>query len=135
MKRTILAVLGLAVIGSVPAENVTNVDRLVCSAGQAHICLETGDCYRGTPFELGMPDFVVIDTKKRTISTTKASGQERSSKFASYDRSEGLIQLQGAEHGRAYSFVIHEETGLLTASIARDGMSVSVFGACPAADL
>ncbi len=135
MKKTLLTVLGLAVIGSVTAEDVTDVDRLVCSAGQAHICLETGDCYRATPFELGMPDFIIIDTKKQTISTTKTSGQDRSSKFASYERSEGLIQLQGAEHGRAYSFVIHEETGLLTASIARDGMSVSVFGACTAADL
>lgn len=135
MKRTLLAVLGLAVIGSVPAENVTNIDRLVCSAGQAHICLETGDCYGATPFELGMPDFVIIDTKKRTISTTKTSGQDRSSKFASYERADGLIQLQGAEQGRAFSFVIHEETGLMTAAIARDGMSVSVFGACTATDL
>ena len=135
MKKTLSAVLGLAMIGSAPAENVTDIDRLVCSAGQAHICLETGDCYRASPFQLGMPEFVVIDTKKPTISTTRTSGQDRSSKFASYERADGLIQLQGAEHGRAFSFVIHEETGLLTASIARDGMSISVFGACTAADL
>ena len=135
MKRTLFAVLGLAVIGSVPAENVIDVDRLICSAGQAHICLETGDCYRATPFELGMPDFIIIDTKKRTISTTKASGQNRSSPFSSYERGDGVIQLQGAEQGRAFSFVIHEETGLLTAAIARDGISVSVFGACTAADM
>ena len=30
---------------------------------------------------------------------------------------------------------IHEATGLMTAAIARDGMSVSVFGVCTAAEL
>ena len=48
---------------------------------------------------------------------------------------DGLIYLQGIEGARAFSFVIDESTGSLTASIARDGISVNVFGACTDADL
>ena len=134
MQRILLACLGLGVSGASLAEDVTNMDRLICAASQAHICLETGQCFKTTPVELDMPEFVVIDTKERSISTTKASAQNRSSKFESYGRSDGLLQLQGVDQGRAFSFVIHEATGLMTAAIARDGMSVSVFGACTAAD-
>jgi hypothetical protein len=135
MKKLFFAALGLAVSTTVAAEDVTGVDRLVCAAGQAQICLETGECYDATPWELSVPDFVIIDTKKGVISTTKASGEDRSTKFTKSDRKEGLITLQGVEGARAFSFVIHAATGRMTAAIARDGLSVTVFGACTATDL
>jgi hypothetical protein len=111
MKKLLIAGLGLAVFAPVAAEDVTGVTRL------------------------GVPDFVIIDTKKGTISTTKASGLNRFTEFTKSERKEGLIYLQGVEGGRAFSFVIHEATGRMTAAIARDGLSVTVFGACTAADL
>ena len=135
MKNLLVAGLGLAVSAPVAAEDVTGVTRMVCSSGQAQICLETGECYAATPFELAVPDFVIIDTKKGVISTTKASGLNRSTEFTKSERKDGLIYLQGVEGGRAFSFVIHEATGRMTAAIARDGLSVTVFGACTAADL
>ena len=39
------------------------------------------------------------------------------------------------EAGRAFSFVIDEVTGLLTAALADDGLSLSVFGDCTDADV
>ena len=135
MKKLLFAGLGLAVSASVMGEDVTGVTRMVCASNQAQICLETGDCYAATPWELAVPDFVIIDTKKGTVSTTKASGLDRSTEFTKTERKEGLIYMQGVEGGRAFSFVIHEQTGRLTAAIARDGISVTVFGACTAAKL
>ena len=135
MKKLLFAGLGLAVSGVAAAENVTDVTRMICASGQAQICLETGECFAATPWELSVPDFVIIDTKKGTISTTKASGLNRSTEFTKSERKEGLIHLQGVEGGRAFSFVIHEQTGRMTAAIARDGLSVTVFGACTAAKL
>jgi hypothetical protein len=32
--------------------------------------------------------------------------------------------------GRAFSFVIVEKTGMASIAVAREGMTVSVFGAC-----
>ena len=135
MKKLLFAFLGLAVSGVAAAENVTDVTRMICASGQAQICLETGECYAATPWELSVPDFVIIDTRKGTISTTKASGLNRSTEFTKSERKEGLIHLQGVEDGRAFSFVIHEQTGRMTAAIARDGLSVTVFGACTEAKL
>ena len=50
------------------------------------------------------------------------------------ERQDGVLFIQGIESGRAFSFVVEELTGILTASVARDGVSVSVFGACTDAD-
>lgn len=125
----------LAMTTSAGAENVTGVDKMICAAGQAQICFETGECFAATPYELQVPDFILIDTKKRTVSTTRSSGANRSSEFAHLKREDGLISLQGFEGGRAFSFVIDELTGRLTAAIARDGLTITVFGACTDSNL
>jgi len=117
------------------AENLEGVDEMICSAGQAQICLETGDCYSAVPWELAIPDFVVINTREKTISTTKASELNRATTFGKVEKSNGLIYLQGTENGRAFSFVIDEATGRMTVSVARDGLSVTVFGACTDTDI
>ncbi|MDJ0939212.1 MAG: hypothetical protein QNJ00_05575 [Woeseiaceae bacterium] len=135
MKRLFACLAGLLVTSAAFAEDITDVDRILCAAGQAQICLETGDCYAATPYELSIPDFIIIDTKKKTVSTTEASGASRSSPFSAVTRKEGLLHLQGIEDERAFSFVIDELTGRLTAAIARDGLSVTVFGACTDADV
>jgi hypothetical protein len=123
---SLLCLLGV----TASAENITGAKQLVCAAGRAQVCVESGECFASTPWELAIPDFVVIDTGKKTISTTKTSGENRSTKFASVDNQDGVLALQGFEGGRAFSFMIHQQTGQLTAAIARDGYSVTVFGAC-----
>jgi hypothetical protein len=130
MKKLVIAIAGMLVGGLVQADNIEGVDEIVCAAVQVQICIENDTCYVATTAELNMPDFVVIDTKKKTISTTKASGENRSTPFTSVAKSEGLIYLQGIENGRAFSFVIEEATGLMTVAVARDGLAVSVFGVC-----
>lgn len=136
MKRSMIFSTALiGTVGIASAENLVDVDEILCAAGQAQICLETGECYAANPSELSLPEFVVIDTKKETISTTRASGLNRSTSFSSYSRADGLINLQGVQNGRAFSFVIHEETGRLTAAVALDGLSVTVFGLCTDTDL
>lgn len=135
MKITRLALLGLAAAGIAQAEPITGAEKILCAAQQVQICLENDSCYASSTWELNVPEFVVVDLKKKTISTTKASNQNRSTPFTSVSRIEGLIYLQGLESGRAFSFVIDEATGRLTAAVARDGIAVNVFGACTLADL
>ena len=135
MKNLTTAVLGLLVSTVAIADNLSDADKLICAAARANVCLETGDCYSATPWELSIPEFVLIDTKEKMISTTKASGLNRSSPFSNVIRSNGAIYLQGHEGDRNFSFVISEESGYLTAAIARDGSSVTVFGSCTNAKL
>jgi len=135
MKKLATVIAGVLVGGLAHADNLDGVTEMICAPAQVHICIENDMCYSVTPMELGIPDFVIIDTKKKTVSTTKSSYQNRSTPFTSVSRDEGLIYLHGIEGERSFSFLIDEETGRMTVAVARDGMTVSVFGACTDTDL
>ena len=130
MNKMTIAVLGLLTTGLAHADSLEGVNNMVCAASQVKICIEGDSCYPATAAALGVPDFVVIDTKKKTISTTRASNLNRSTPFSSVERNDGLIMLQGNEGGRAFSFVIDEASGRMTVAVSRDGIAVNVFGAC-----
>lgn len=135
MKKPAIAIGGLLAGGLLQADSLKGVDEMICAAAQVQICIENDTCYSAAAVELGVPDFVVINTKKKTISTTKSSDQNRSTSFSSFMKSDGLIYLQGMEDERAFSFVIDEATGRMTVAVSRDGLSVSVFGACTDTDI
>ncbi len=116
------------------ADNIESTDRLLCSASRVLVCFEDGECMDTHPQDLNIPQFVVIDAKKMTLSTTKASDENRFTPIRTLQRDNGKLILQGIEQGRAFGFVIDEASGLMTASVARDGLAVSVFGACTDAD-
>jgi hypothetical protein len=135
VKKIAIASFGLLAFLPVLAENISNADRIICSPADVKLCFENGECFDTNPWEVDIPEFLVIDLKKKTISTTRVSGQDRSTTFTALERNNGMLVMQGIESGRAFSFVVEEMTGILTASVARDGVSMSVFGACTDADL
>ena len=135
MRLIYLACVGLIAAGVADAENLAGADEIICATAQATICLETGDCYSAAPWELALPDFVVVNLGKKLISTTKSSQENRSTEVTMVESDEGVIFLQGIERGRAFSFVIDEVTGRMTAAVTLDGLSVTVFGACTSTDI
>ena len=135
MKKLAVISAGMLLVVSALADNLEGVDKMICAAGQVQICIENDMCYPANAAELDVPDFVIIDLGKKVISTTKASDQNRSTPLKYIERADGLVYLQGIEGGRAFSFMIDEATGRMTVSVARDGVAVSVFGACTDADL
>jgi len=135
MIKIYAAILVLLISGSSVADDISDSDRFLCSSSKVVVCFEDGDCVTFAPWEIGVPQFVVIDTKKKLVSTTKASGENRSTPLPIVRREDSTIYLQGVEGGRAFSFVIEEETGVLTVAVSRDGLTVSVFGACTDTDI
>ena len=135
MNKFLMIVVGSFVAMSAWAEDLSDADQFLCAASSVVLCAETGECFDMQPWEADVPEFVVVDTRKKLISTTRVSDEQRSSPIATYSRENGQIVLQGTEAGRAFSFVIDEVTGLVTVAVARDGISVSVFGACTDADV
>jgi hypothetical protein len=133
--KTYIALVLLMASAASIADDIANSDKLLCSTSQLVVCFENGECVTMQPWEIGVPQFVVIDTKKKVISTTKASGENRSTPIRTLQREDATIFLQGVEAGRAFSFSIDEETGLLTVAVSRDGLTVSVFGACTDSDV
>ena len=127
---TLYVFVGLGFAAAGRADDIRGQDRILCSASQATLCDDEAGCKASTPWSLNIPAFIEIDLKDKTFATTKASGESRSSPIRSIVRDGGLLILQGIEGGRAFSFVIGEEEGLATVAIARDGSTVTVFGAC-----
>ena len=130
MKRSVAASVGLLASGVALADNLEGADRVLCSPEQIMICVEQAECYPAHASDLGVPDFVIIDLKNKKLQTTKASGQARTTAFSTMSRSGGKIFLQGIENGRAFSFLINEDTGDLTVAVSRDGVAVAAFGSC-----
>ncbi len=125
-----LAALTLLAPTSAPADDVTGVDRMICSAVEATVCSLEGDCEVGAPWSWDIPQFIVVDLADERLATTEASGENRSTPIKNIERNDGAIFLQGVENGRAFSFVINEQTGTVSVAVARDGLTVAVFGAC-----
>jgi hypothetical protein len=115
---------------SLYADDLTGASRLLCTSVQATSCRDDADCVTDVPWAFNVPQFIEIDLVSKMLSTTKASGENRESPILTLTRADGLIVIQGLELGRAFNFVINEESGRLSATVARDGITVSVFGAC-----
>jgi hypothetical protein len=134
MKRLIRRSLPILVALAIPAlgraDDLSKQDLILCTSVSAMHCTEDGDCVVDMPWNLNIPQFLQLNLKDKTISTTKASGENRATPIKNLIREAGQIYLQGLEGGRAFSFVINEESGLLSAGVATDGKVVSVFGAC-----
>jgi hypothetical protein len=124
------AAMVLAAASAARADDLAGADQLLCTAVQATNCTNDGDCTQDLPWNLNIPQFIQVDLKTRKLSTTKASGENRTTPIEYLKRENGLIVLQGFERGRAFSFVIAEATGMLSAAVAAEGRAVVVFGAC-----
>jgi hypothetical protein len=125
-----LALVAIAFPTAVRADDLAGSDRVLCTAVQAMRCSSDGDCRTEPPWNLNIPQFLEVNLKEKTVSTTKASGENRATAIRGFSRENGLIVLQGIEEGRAFSFVIDEASGMASIAVARDSMTVSVFGAC-----
>ncbi|HEX5765319.1 MAG TPA: hypothetical protein VFY27_07110 [Woeseiaceae bacterium] len=130
MNRILAVALVILAVSTSRADDISGSERLLCSTSRIMACFETGDCAELLAEELDVPQFVVVDTRKKRLTTTKASGENRSTAIGEINRADGLLFFQGIEGGRAFSFVVHEHTGHLTVAVSRDGLSVSVFGSC-----
>jgi len=126
----VLVVAAVLCVAPARADDLTGANQLLCTAAQATRCAEDGDCVIGVPWNWNIPQFIEVDLAAKMLRTTKASGENRSTPIKYLERAAGQIVVQGVEGGRAFSFVIEEATGLLTAAVAREGVGVTVFGAC-----
>lgn len=129
--RCALAGLLLVLVsGIVLADDLNGADRILCSAAQATACGDDGVCETDLAWNWNIPQFIEVDLAGKMLATTKASGENRQTPIGTLKREDGWIFLQGVEMGRAFSFAIEEDTGLLSVAVARRGLTISVFGAC-----
>lgn len=116
--------------GSVQADDVSGANDLLCAVLEVTKCLDAAGCEEVLAEDLNIPQFLRIDAKAGSFSTTPASGQNRESEAQSVTRSDGKLVLQGVETGRAYSLFIEEASGLASFASVSDGQIVTIFAAC-----
>ena len=129
-KALVLILSVLSVPFAAAADDLSGEQTFLCTAVHATRCSDDGDCAIEVPWVLNIPQFIQVNLKDKTLSTTKASGENRSTPIKNFSREGGQIFIQGVESGRAFSFVIAEETGMASIAVAAEGRTVSVFGAC-----
>jgi hypothetical protein len=112
------------------ADVLKDSDRMLCVPGPVFHCLADRDCKSELPEDEQIPKFIEVDLKRETLSTTRASGQNRSTPIQHQSRAAGYVFLQGVENGRSFSMVISESTGDLTFVVAADGETATMFGDC-----
>lgn len=127
-----LALLGAGAALATPlrGDDLTASDRLLCTAWHAARCTAAGDCEATEPWRLNIPDFVRIELSGKTMTTTAAHSETRSTPIGSVHRNDGLIVLNGQQGERAWSWVINEASGEGTLSISSEGAAIAVFSAC-----
>ena len=126
-----IAAASLACLGvGVSADDLTGENEILCSSASVVVCLDDGTCVATVPWEVNVPQFIEVDFKKKRLSTTEASGENRATTVSTVMRENGLTYLQGVEGGRAFSFVINDSSGFMTVAVAREDVTVTVFGAC-----
>ena len=103
---------------------------LLCSLIKVIECELDDSCYEGTAEGFDLPQFVRIDLKKKIISTTKSSREKKESHIRNLERIKGKIFIQGVENGRAWSAIIEEDSGKMSATVAEERVGFIVFGAC-----
>lgn len=126
-----MALLIVLIAPLLMADDVTGAAKLLCTTVEATSCHDDGDdCITDVPWSFNIPQFIEVDLVGKMLSTTKASEEQRQSPIQNLVRIDGAVVLQGVEQGRAYSFFITNKTGRLSAAVARDGITVTAFGAC-----
>lgn len=128
--RFLVFLIAAFVAAPAMADDLSGVDRFLCSTLQATACGADGECDSLAPTDLNIPQFVQVDVPGKKLNTTPASGENRTTAVQTVHRKEGQIVLQGHEAGRAFSLVIQEATGRASFASAADSRGVVVFAAC-----
>jgi hypothetical protein len=131
MKNRLLCMLLTAAVPlCVSADDIRGADKLLCSTLQASICLPDEGCTTVPASALNIPQFINVDTRGKTLSTTAASGENRRTEVSSVERVDGLLRMHGYEQGRAFTLLVPELSGAATFASASEGRAVVVFAAC-----
>jgi hypothetical protein len=127
-----LFVLLIICISSVQASagDYDGSKNLLFATIQIFECEANAKCEQVTPEEINFAQFLKINFNKKEITGTRKNGEMITSKIVDVVSNEGMLMLQGVEHGRAWSMAIKQATGNATVTVAGEQEGFIVFGAC-----
>lgn len=129
-----IAILTLAGASVATADDLEGAEAFLCAPSQATVCTPTDGCETGPLWKWDIPTFIIVDLANEVLATTRASELERSTPIQKMERDGVQIFVQGTELGRAYSFVIDEDSGFASFAVVMTNMTITAFGACTPAN-
>ena len=130
--RAIAVCLVAAPLFSTPvsAEKMDGSRDIVCAVMDVVGCLEEGGCIEGSARSFELPEFIIMDAKKKQMRASYESGEKAISSIKHMEHSEGHFVIQGVENSRGWGIAIDTDTGRMSGSGVGDGVSFLAFGAC-----
>jgi hypothetical protein len=134
MRHLTPVLLLLALAAPAAAGDFDGSKRLVCVPQEALECEPSEPCMRVTPDELGIPNFLEVDFKAKVLRDDTGATRETTA-IQNVAKVDGKTILQGAQRGRAWSIVIDQGTGHMSAAVSGvddDGerFGFTLFGVC-----
>ena len=131
LRRSLCRAVGLAALALMvaPASSWAAFDGstpMLCALSTIMECDASGECERHNLAEHPDVLFLRVNVKERKIT----AGASRQTEIKTTSRMDGKLILQGGENGRGWTATITEATGRLSAGIAADDFTFSLFGAC-----
>ena len=126
----ICACIGIGVAATAAAGDFDGSKKLLCAPSDIYECGPASDCQRVTAETANIPRFIRVNVKKKQLSGTVGSGDEVTTGIQNVEKKDGKLTLQGAENARAWSVVIDQETGLMSASASDEITGFILFGGC-----
>jgi hypothetical protein len=134
MKRlpVISVVLWAASLWLMPAQVATAGQHdgsapLTCVPLAVTECGAEGECQKGTPQSVNLPQFFNVDLKAMTV---RAVQENRESAINTVNRVNGKMILQGVQGQLGWTLIIAEDSGQMAATIAGAIEGYIIFGSC-----
>lgn len=103
---------------------------LICATHETAVCELRKDCTQGPPESVNLPRFIRIDVSQSSVTSVRASGEERTSAIGSSSTNGGFLVLQGSDGSVAWSATIEQANGNMTLTASGEQMAFVAFGAC-----
>jgi hypothetical protein len=126
----LLVALGWVTSGGAAAAELDGSAPILCAVMGATECDRWGLCDGIDGSSMGLPLFIRVNVGGKALEATDGSGRESVIHSSMLVKEPARLLLQGSEQGRAWSVVIDQNTGEMTAAVADHDGGFLIAGAC-----
>jgi len=102
---------------------------LLCAASRVIECTTYGECKDVPPVAAELPDFFVLDFKKKQISAVQPPDDD-TSPIEFTENNHGSTIVTGSDGGEGWGIRVDQHTGKMSGAVYSNGMGFMIFGAC-----
>jgi hypothetical protein len=126
----VLMVAGALTPGTTVAAEFDGSVPMLCAVLDVIECDRGGGCESLDGADIGLPPFLRVDVGGKALEATDGSGRKTPIHSSTLVKEQERLLLLGDEQGRAWSVVIAQKTGAMTAAIVDHDGGFLVSGAC-----